>query len=334
MAADCARGLKGRQKNRTVDLRSTSRASKVALVQSSFRYRGHDYSAAEIELVRQLIAAHPGLSRRQLSAQLCAAWNWVQSNGQPRDMVARSLMLELHRAGHIELPAKRVSPPNNAVVHGRARRSGPAEAPTERELGPAPLTCALDQLGPLEIRQVRRRPQEGLFDRLLQDHHYLGYTRPVGEHLKYLVYGGGQPVACLAWSSAPRHLGPRDRFIGWSTVQRRTHLHLLAYNTRYLIFPWVQVRHLASHVLAAVARVISADWQRLYQHPIYLLETFIEPERFAGTSYRAANWIYLGLSTGRGKDAPTKAPNRSLKQLWVYPLRADFRRRLGVTSHG
>jgi hypothetical protein len=308
----------------------------MGFVQSAFRYRGHDYSAAEIESIRQLIAAHPGLSRRRLSAKLCEAWNWVQSNGQPRDMVARSLMLELHRAGHIELPAKRMSPPNNAVVHGRAASTCRPERQGGLELAlePVPLEGSLGQLGPLEIRPVRRTPQEGLFDGLLQSHHYLGYTRPVGEHLKYLVYGRGQPVACLAWSSAPRHLGPRDRFIGWSAVQRRANIHLLAYNTRYLILPWVRIPRLASHVLAAVARMLSADWQALYQHPIYLLETFIEPERFRGICYRAANWIYLGLTTGRGKDAPTKQPNRSLKELWVYPLRADFRRRLGAPGHG
>jgi len=254
-------------------------------VQSSFRYRGPDYGAAEIEAIGQLIAAHPGLSRRKLSAQLCAAWNWVQPNGQPRDMVARSLMLELHRAGHIQLPAKRVSPPNNAVTHGRAPSPCLPEGQTELALPleAAPLDCSLRELGALEIRQVRRTAQEGLLDRLLQNYHYLGYTRPVGEHLKYLVSGQGQPVACLAWSSAPRHLGPRDRFIGWSAVQRRAHLHLLAYNTRYLIVPWLRVPGLASHVLAAVARVVSADWQRLYRHPIYLLETFIEPQRFGGT---------------------------------------------------
>ena len=301
----------------------------VALVQREFRYRGRDYSAAEIESIRQLIAAHPGLSRRRLSAKLCQVWNWVQPNGHPRDMVARSLMLELHRAGHLELPAKRVSPPNNAVAHHR-----PASAVLEWPLEVAPLECSLGELGPLEIRQVRRTAEEGLFDRLLQNHHYLGYTRPVGEQLKYLVYGGGQPVACLAWSSAPRHLGPRDRFIGWSAAQRRANLHLLAYNTRYLILPWARVRHLASHVLGAVARVLSGDWQRLYQHPICLLETFIEPERFRGTCYRAANWIYLGLTTGRGKDDQTRRPNRSLKQLWVYPLRPDFRRRLSAPNHG
>jgi hypothetical protein len=238
-------------------------------------------------------------------------------------------MLELHRAGHLQLPAKRMAPPNNATAHRR-----PGAGMLELPLEPALLECSLGQLGALEIRQVRRTAEEGFFDRLLQSHHYLGYTRPVGEHLKHLVYGRGQPVACLAWSSAPRHLGPRDRFIGWSAAQRRANLHLLAYNTRYLLMPWVRVPCLASHVLAAVARVLSADWQALYHHPIYLLETFIEPERFRGTCYRAANWTYLGLTTGRGKDAPTKQPNRSLKELWVYPLRADFRRRLGTPGHG
>lgn len=216
----------------------------MALVQREFRYRGRDYSAAEIEAIRQLIAAHPGLSRRRLSAKLCQAWNWVQPNGQPRDMVARSLMLELHRAGHIELPAKRVSPPNNAVAHHR-----PASAAPALPLATPPLECSLGELGLLDIRQVRRTAEEELFDRLLQNHHYLGYTRPVGEHLKYLVYGRGQPMACLAWSSAPRHLGPRDRFIGWLAAERRANVHLLAYNTRYLILPKIPTYCYTSSVL-------------------------------------------------------------------------------------
>ena len=270
------------------------------VVQSEFVYRGRKVSAAEIEFIRQLIASHPGASRRRLSAKLCAAWNWVQPNGRPRDMVARSLMLELHRAGYIGLPVQRFCPPNNA-----ARHRAPA--------GPAvwvstPQECSLVQLGALAVHQVRRTPAETLFDRLLEAHHYLGYTRPVGEHLKYLIYAQGQPVAALAWSSAPRHLGARDRFLGWSASQRRAQIHLLAYNTRFLILPRVKVPHLASHLLSRVARRIAADWQALYQHPVYLLETFIDPERFAGTCYRAANWIYLGLTTGRGKDDQTNRP--------------------------
>ena len=295
-------------------------------MQSEFVYRGRKVSAQEIEFIRQLIAAHPGLSRRRLSAELCAAWDWRQPNGRPRDMVARSLMLELHRAGHIRLPAQRFCPPNNATQH---------RAPTRpSEWVSAPLECSLAQLGTLEIHQVRRTAVEKLFGSLMEAHHYLGYTRPVGEHLKYLIYAQGQPVAALAWSSAPRHLGPRDRFIGWSAPQRRARIHLLAYNTRFLILPWVKVPHLASHLLALVAGRIAADWDELYQHPVYLLETFIEPERFRGTCYRAANWIYLGLTAGLGKDSRSSVPNRSFKQLWVYPLRPDFRRQPGVAAHG
>jgi hypothetical protein len=182
--------------------------------------------------------------------------------------------------------------------------------------------------------KVRRTPAEELFGSLIEAHHYLAYTQPVGEHLKYLVSAQGQPVAALAWSSAPRHLGPRDRFIGWSAPQRRTHIHLLAYNTRFLILPWVKVPRLASHLLARVAGRIAADWQQLYGHPVYLLETFIDPERFRGTGYRAANWIYLGLTAGLGKDSSSPVPNRSFKQLWVYPLRPDFRRQLCGGGHG
>lgn len=296
-----------------------------AVVESLFAYRGRQVSAGDIEFIRRLIAEHPQLSRRRLSAKLCQVWNWVQPNGQPRDMVARSLMLELHRAGHIELPAQRFIPHNNAARH---RAPEP-----ELTLVAQPLECSLAQLGPLEIRQVRRTPAEKLFGSLMEAHHYLGYTQPVGEHLKYLVYAQGQPISALAFSSAPRHLGPRDRFIGWSGPQRRANIHLLAYNTRYLLMPWVKVPHLASHLLARVARQIASDWQALYGHRVYLLETFIDPERFRGTCYRAANWIYLGLTTGRGKADQTRRANRSLKQLWVYPLRADFRRRL-TQAHG
>jgi len=153
-------------------------------------------------------------------------------------------------------------------------------------------------------------------------------TQPVGEQLKYLVYAKERPIACLSWSSAPRHLGSRDRFIGWSAQARRKNIGLLAYNSRFLILPWVRVPQLASHLLGRMARVIAADWQRLYGHPVVYLETFIDPQRFAGTCYRAANWICLGLTTGRGKDAPSKKPTRAVKQVLGYALRKDFREQL------
>jgi hypothetical protein len=180
----------------------------------------------------------------------------------------------------------------------------------------------------LKFRQVRRTPSEKLFNSLIEQYHYLGYCHPVGEQLKYIVYFEQRPVACLAWSSAPRHIGCRDRFIGWPADARMRHIHLMAYNSRFLILPWLHVRFLASHLLGAMAKLISPHWQALYDHPIYYLETFIDKERFAGTCYKAANWLYLGDTTGRGKNDQTNKVNRSIKAVWGYPLCKDFRRRL------
>jgi hypothetical protein len=289
------------------------------------RYRGKNITSAEVLFIRQLIAANPDLSRRKLSTELCQAWNWVQANGQLRTMVCRGLMLRLHRAGLIELP-----PVRQISLNPLAQRRKPDVI---LNLSWEPIRTTLSELGSIEIRQVRRTPEEKLFEGLMEGHHYLAYTQPVGEHLKHLVYARGTPIACLAWSSAPRHSGPRDRFIGWSKEQRLAGIHWLAYNTRFLILPWVKVPHLASHLLGRVAQLISEDWQRLYHHPIYLLETFIDPERFPGISYRAANWIYLGQTTGRGKADLTHGANRSLKELWVCPLIEDFRDRL-IPRHG
>ncbi|MBI4264475.1 MAG: DUF4338 domain-containing protein [Acidobacteria bacterium] len=199
----------------------------------------------------------------------------------------------------------------------------------ERDRRYTPIATSLRALGPLVFHQIRRTPDEALFNSLLAQYHYLGYQQPVGEHLKYLVVAGDRPVACFAWGSTPGALGIRDRFIGWSAEARRRHLRLLAANTRFLILPWVQVPHLASHLLARMAARLSADWQQVYHHPIVWLETFIDPARFRGTCYRAANWIVLGRTSGRGHRAPTKQPTRPIKEVLGYPLVADFRRRLG-----
>ena len=254
--------------------------------------------------------------------KLCDAWKWVQANGVLRDMVARGLMLQLHREGHIELPAKKFSPHNNVARHLR-----PAPVPL---LQWTPLEGPLSAIRPLVVRQVRRTPEEALFDSFIETYHYLGYTRPVGEHLKYLISASGVPIACMAWSSAPRHIGPRDRFIGWTPEIRRRNVYLLAYNTRFLILPWGRISHMASHILGLISRRISADWEKLYEHPIWFLETFVDPERFRGTCYRAANWTHLGITTGRGKSDQTNKPNRSLKNVLGYPLVPDFRKRLGA----
>ncbi len=281
-----------------------------------WRYRGREIGSEDVAFIQRLIAEHPRASRRELSQILCEAWHWQQANGAPRDMVCRGLLLMLDRAGAIQLPPVRYTPPNPL-----ARRTRPAAVLIDS----APIQGPLSQLQPIEFQPARRTAEEPLFNSLMESHHYLGYEQPVGEHLKYLVWAQGRPIAALAWSSAPRHLGSRDRFIGWSGEARRRNIRFLAYNTRFLILPWVQVPHLASHILGRIARRLSEDWEALYGHPIYFLETFVDPERFRGTCYRAANWALLGRTTGRGKDDQTGRPNRSIKEVLGLPLTRRFR---------
>ena len=244
-----------------------------------------------------------------------------QANGALCDMVCRGLLLMLHRAGAIELP-----PVRQISLNPFVRRARPAPVLIEQTA----LTGALSEIQPITIQQVRRTAHETLFNGLIEQHHYLGYAQPVGEHLKYLIWAKRRPLACLAWSSAPRHLGSRDRYLGWSATARRRNLRLVAYNTRFLILPWIRVPHLASHILGRVVSRLSRDWERMYGHPIYFAETFIDPARFRGTCYRAANWRSLGMTTGRGKASTSKRPNRSFKEVLGYPLTPRFRELLSL----
>ena len=285
-----------------------------------FKHRGRAITAEDILYIRELIAAHPNQSRRTLSKKLCQAWQWRQANGALRDMVCRGMLLMLDRAGQIRLPAV-------SYVRHNPLANKPRPAPVV--IDTAPIECRLRDIQPLEFAQVRRSGDEPLFNSLMEEHHYLGYEQPVGEHLKYLVWARGRPIACVAWSSAPRHIGARDRYIGWDQRARRRNIHLIAYNTRFLILPWVRVEHLASHILGRMAARISEDWQGLYGHPIYFLETFVDPERFRGPCYRAANWVLLGKTTGRGKQSNSYVPNRSIKHVLGYALTKRFRELLG-----
>jgi len=283
---------------------------------AKLKYRGRVVTAGDILYIRELITAHPGASRRRLSQKLCEAWQWRQANGALRDMVCRGLLLMLDRAGHIELPAVK-SVPHNPLV--RRERPEPVLIDT------TPIAGPLQELRPVEIQQVRRTNDELLFNSLMEQYHYLNYQQPVGEHLKFLVWAQGRPIACLAWSSAPRHLGSRDRYIGWSAEARRRNIRFIAYNTRYLLLPWVRVPHLASHILGKMASQLSHHWERMYGHPVYFAETFIDPGLFRGICYRAANWKFLGLTTGRGKNDHTYKPNRPIKEVLGLPLTPRFR---------
>src|ERR1022692_2374000 len=283
------------------------------------RYRGRAITTEDIAFIRELITENPAASRRSLSAKLCEAWQWRQANGALRDMVCRGLLLMLHRAGQIELPQVRYQPPNPFT-----RRAAPPPVLIDM----TPLSGSLRSIGPIELQQVRRTPEERLFNSLMEHHHYLAYEQPVGEHAKYLAWAQGRPIACLAWSSAPRHLGSRERYIGWSAEARRRNIRFIPYNTRFLILPWVRIPPLASHILGKVTRALSDDWAQMYGHPVYFAETFIDPGRFRGTCYRAANWQLLGLTTGRGKNDQTNKANRPIKEILGLPLTERFRKYL------
>ena len=284
------------------------------------RYRGKTYSIREIDEIREVIARHREKSRRFISQEICRRWDWRQPNGVLKDMICRGLLLQVEAQGLIKLPPPRQIPPHLL---------SPRKKPAVVEVDQRPLIGRVSDLKPIEFHQVRRTPLEKVYQSLIERYHYLGYTQPVGEHLKYLAMAQGRVVACMGWSSAPRHIGCRDRFLGWTREQRVRNLSRLVINTRFLILPWVTVPHLASYLLGRIARRISHDWQRVYHHGVVWLETFVDPARgFEGTCYKAANWRYVGQTTGRGKNDHTHQVNRSLKLVFGYPLRKDFRESL------
>ncbi len=283
------------------------------------KYRNRKITIDDVQFIHNLILQQPDIGRCELSRQICRAWDWTQPNGQLKDIVCRGLTLKLEREGHLTLPPRKSTP-----INPLARRKAPETIPVNQE----PIHSSIKSIAPVTLQQVRKGPDEKLFNSLIHQFHYLGYTHPVGEHLKYLAYAKGQVVACLAFSSAPYHLSSRDTFIGWDRNALEKRRHLLSYNTRFLILPWIKVEHLASHLLGMCARSIKQDWQNLYNHPVYWLETFVDTERFAGTCYKAANWTFLGYTSGRGKDDQTKKKNKSIKAMYGYPLVRDFREKL------
>jgi len=234
-------------------------------------------------------------------------------------MVCRSLLLLLESKGLIKLPPRKFTPANPL-----AERKKPSRVTVDN----TPLHCSVADLFPINLEQVRRTPFEKIFNGLVSEYHYLGYTQPIGEHLKYMAFSGGRPIACLAWGSAPWYIGVRDCFIGWSKKTRENNLHLIANNLRFLILPWVQISCLASYLLASNRQRLSQDWQDLYNHPIYLLETFVDTERYQGTCYKADNWTCVGQTTGQGKLSKPRQPLLSKKAVYVYPLTKNFRREL------
>jgi hypothetical protein len=284
--------------------------------------QGRPLSGGDVESIRQLIAAHPGWSRRRISEQLAGQWNWRNGVGQLKDMAARSLLLKLHQRGLVQLPARRFAPTNRM-------RSQRLEVIAWDQ---SPINCSLDSLRPLQVREVNLDGEErALFVGALCAFHYLGHGGTVGENLRYVVRDAkDRPLAFLLFGSAAWKCQERDRFIGWTPEQRERNLGLLTNNTRFLILPWAKVPELASWALAAVLRRLSSDWQRKYGHRIALVETFVEWDRFTGTAYRAANWIKVGQTTGRTRQDRYYSIQAPVKDIYLYPLGRRFRGELAV----
>ena len=279
-------------------------------------YHGRQITYKDIAFIRELIAGNPDKSRRSISKEICQKWNWQQQNGALKDMICRGLLLKLQSDALITLPPqKRI--PNNPFLNRKP--------PELVKVDKSPIVCDIEDIQTIELRSVRKTKFEKLYNSLICEHHYLGYTQAVGENFKYIAFSFGRPVGCIGFSSPAWYIGCRDRFIGWSPEIRKKNLHLIAYNTRFLILPWVKVKYLASHLLGIASHIISDDWMAFYNHPIYYLETFVDTEKFLGTCYKAANWICLGKTTGRGKLDKTNRVNRSIKAVYGYPLSKSFK---------
>lgn len=282
--------------------------------------QGRVLTSNDIDFVRQLIADHPAWSRRQLSIALSEAWQWRNARGVLKDMACRSLLLKLHQREYIKLPARRQIPTSRM-----AKRQIPDVAHNT-----APVTQPLKALRSLSVIDVHRhQAHEPLFSCLLSRYHYLGYTSPVGENMKYLVTDcRDRPLACLLFGSSAWSCASRDADIGWDRSSRARNLQLTTNNTRFLIFPWVTVPHLASHLLALISRRISQDWMSRYGHRVYLLETFVDQERFHGTCYRAANWRHVGQTRGRSRNDRHTRMKVPVKSIFLYPLAPDYQAQL------
>lgn len=288
----------------------------------TFVIQGRTLSPADITRIRTLIAVNPQWSRRRLSQALCVEWNWCNAAGCMKDMAARTLLVKLQDLGLIELPARRQTPVNRMA----ARQLQP------RLWDKTEVSGSFQSLGPLSIREVSRDPvSRAEFSAALSEFHYLGYRGTVGENLQYIVTDAqGRLLACLLFGSAAWKCRVRDQFIGWTPEQREQRLPWITNNTRFLILPWVHVPHLASWILGHILRRLSADWNQKYGHHIMAVETFVERDRFAGTSYRAANWIYLGSTTGRSRQDRLLTMQVPVKDVFLYPLTPRLQRELAA----
>lgn len=288
--------------------------------------RGREFSSREIDLIRALVLSHSDLSRRKLSIVICEQLNWRQANGNLKDRACRDVLIRLNNQGILTLP--------KPIMDFTTQTAG------VKHIDFAEASC--DIIGtpknfPTPVfRLVRNSEERNLWNYLIDSYHYQNCRIVVGRHLKYLLYLNKQLIGCLGFADAVLQLKSRDEWIGWDEKQRQAHLHLVINNVRFLILPWVKVKYLASMLLGLSAKIVPADWEKQYHFRPLLMETFVEKRRFTGTSYKAANWIYLGQTRGKGRSGMNYYQHGIIKDVYVYPLTrsANLRKHLkcGGTS--
>lgn len=279
--------------------------------------QGRKIAPEDIELIKKLIDINPSWGRTRLSKELCILWDIRSANGGLKDMSCRNLLLKLQKQKLVTLPAPKKKANND-------KRNSSIRLVLHNTL---PVRASLKEIAPVQIKLVDDRSELDLFKCFLSAYHYLGFSGTVGENLKYMVYDKeDSSLACLLFGSAAWASGPRDSFIGWDREKRGKNLSLVTNNTRFLILPWVSVKYLASHILSKVCQRIKNDWVCKYGHPLYLLETFVERDRFAGTCYKASNWTRVGMTKGRSRNDRYNTMKVPVKDIYLYPLVKRFRK--------
>ncbi len=271
-------------------------------------------SAQEIQSIKDMMAQTPELNRTALSRKLCVLWNWVKPNGELKDMTCRVALLRMQADGLITLAPPRTTTPRRPA-HFEATRATDAQPP---------VSAPVHELGKITLRQVANKADSRLWNEFVARYHYLGYSAMSGAQMRYQVFAGEQLVACISFGASAWKLKDRERYIGWQDFERRKNLQFVVNNARFLILPWIRSKGLASKILALCARQLPADWQKRYGYTPVLLETFVETVRHRGTCYKAANWVNVGQTTGRGKKSTSHRQLIPVKDIWLYPLRKNF----------
>lgn len=276
--------------------------------------RNRKITASDIKFIQAVVHQHWDKGRTHISRILCQEWNWVQPSGRLKDMACRELLLTLHRKNLLDYPPPKIVLQNKRKVVKKI------------EVDTTPISCNISELEPIQVKMVRHTDLEPLYDSLIEQYHYLGYVQIVGNHLKYMAFSGDIPVACIGWGSAAWAVESREQFIGWTRPVKNRNLHFVMNNTRYLVLPWVVVKCLASKVLALNIKRISSDWLKIYNYPLYMLETFVEQGRFKGTCYKASNWIRVGETKGTSKKGHKHLKHGKIKDVYLYPLNKNFKK--------